>query len=120
MKKLLSSIDTRIKYITNNSDNTFIQKECKVINIKLDDIRNKVIKTYSLLDEVCNRIISLDIDNMKRVPGQTNMVYKKMDELAGFILQIKDKYFETEDDSTVTESTNDTDIEDDENTGSPE
>lgn len=119
MKKLLNSIDTRIKYITNNSDNTFIQKECKVINIKLDDIRNKVIKTYSLLDEVCDRIISLDIGNMKRVPGQTNMVYKKMDELAGFILQIKDKYFEDEDDST-TESTNDTDNEDDENTGSPE
>lgn len=102
MEKLLNSINTRINYILNNSDNDYIAKECNVINIKLDDIRNKVIKTQELLNEVCNKIINNDIDKLKRVPGQTDMVYKKMNELANFIEQIKELYFETE---TVEEET---------------
>lgn len=94
MEKLLASINTRLKYITNNSDNSFIHKRCDIINIKLDEIRERKYETYDTVAALCDRIINFDIDLMKRTPDQTNMVYKKMDELAGFVEQIKSKYFE--------------------------
>ena len=95
MDKILASIATRLKYITNNAESKFIAKQVSIIDLKLNDIRNRVIKTQELLDSVCDKIINQDINLMKRVPGETNMVYKKMDELAGFIDEIKDAYFNT-------------------------
>ncbi len=94
MDKLLSSIATRLTYITSNTENAYIIKVCDIIDIKLDAFRNKEYTTHELVDSVCNKIINYDIHNMKGVSGQTNMVYKKMDELANFIEQIKTTYFE--------------------------
>ena len=61
----------------------------------MEDIKAKNIKTKEVLDNYCDNIINRDIDLMKRViTDETNMVYKKMDELAGFIADIKTSYFE--------------------------
>ena len=95
MDKLLNSINTRLNYLTSNSTNTFILKQCDVIRTKMEDIKAKNIKTKEVLDKYCDNIINRDIDLMKRViTDETNMVYKKMDELAGFIADIKPVYFE--------------------------
>ena len=95
MDKLLNSINTRLNYLTSNSTNTFILKQCDVIRTKMEDIKAKNIKTKEVLDNYCDNIINRDIDLMKRViTDETNMVYKKMDELAGFIADIKTVYFE--------------------------
>ena len=95
MEKLLNSINTRLNYITNNSTNAFILKQCDVIRTKMEDIKNTNIKTKEVLDPYCDNIIYRDIDLMRRViTDETNMVYKKMDELAGFIADIKTTYFE--------------------------
>ena len=95
MDKLLNSINTRVNYLTSNSTNTFILKQCSVIRTKMKDIKAKNIKTKEVLDNYCDNIINRDIDLMKRViTDETNMVYKKMDELAGFIADIKTVYFE--------------------------
>ena len=95
MDKLLNSINTRLNYLTSNSTNTFILKQCGVIRTKMEDIKAKNIKTKEVLDSYCDNIINRDIDLMKRViTDETNMVYKKMDELAGFIADIKTVYFE--------------------------
>lgn len=93
MEKILASIATRLKYIKNNAAAAYVIKEADIIDIKLDDIRNRVIKTQELLDNVCDKIINQDISNMKGVQGETSMVYKKMDELAGFVEEIKGAYF---------------------------
>ena len=93
LEKILASIATRLKYIKNNAAAKYVVKEANIIDIKLDDIRNRVIKTQQLLDMVCDKIINQDISNMKGVQGETAMVYKKMDELAGFVEEIKSAYF---------------------------
>ena len=41
---------------------------------------------------------------MKGVNGQTNMVYKKMQELSDFVEQIKTIYFATGEDTSVEET----------------
>lgn len=108
MEKLLSSIKTRLTYITTNSDNAFILKRCETVNIELDSIRNKQFSTMEAVKQVTDRIINVDVSIMKRVAGQTNMVYKKMDELANFVSQIPDLYFLNNDvleEETVVEET---------------
>lgn len=94
MEKLLSSINTRLSYIRNNSSNAYILKQCDIIDEKLESIRIKFYNTDTVVNEVCDKIINYDISNMKGVSGETNMVYKKMDELANFIADIKVAYFE--------------------------
>ena len=94
MEKLLASIATRLKYIRNNSKNNFILKSCDIIDMKLDEIRAKKYTSISIVTDICDKIVNYDISRMKRVAGETDMVYKKMDELAGFIAEIKEKYFE--------------------------
>lgn len=108
MEKLLSSIKTRLTYITTNSDNAFILKRCETVNMELDSIRNKQFSTMEGVKQVTDRIINVDVSIMKRVAGQTNMVYKKMDELANFVSQIPDLYFLNNDvleEETVVEET---------------
>lgn len=108
MEKLLSSIKTRLTYITTNSDNAFILKRCETVNMELDSIRNKQFSTMEAVKQVTDRIINVDVSIMKRVAGQTNMVYKKMDELANFVSQIPDLYFLNNDvleEETVVEET---------------
>lgn len=94
MDKILNSINTRLTYIRSNSSNTYILKQCDIIDEKLDEIRNKKYETSEMVNQVCDNIINRDISLMKRVAGETNMVYKKMDELAGFIDELKTLYFE--------------------------
>lgn len=94
MDKLMNSINTRIKYILNNSDNEFIKHRCEIINIKLDELKERKYKDNDTVYFICNNIINVDIAKMKGVSGQTNMVYKKMDELAGFIEDLKTVYFD--------------------------
>lgn len=108
MEKLLSSIKTRLTYITTNSDNAFILKRCETVNMELDSIRNKQFSTMEAVKQVTDRIINVDVSIMKRVAGQTNMVYKKMGELANFVSQIPDLYFLNNDvleEETVVEET---------------
>ena len=93
LDKLLSSIATRIKYIANNAQSSFVVKEAGIVDKKLDDVRNRVIKTPELLNQVCDKIISVDIYNMRHVLGETNMVYKKVDELEAYIVDLKAAYF---------------------------
>lgn len=92
MDKLLNSITTRINYIYNNTGNKYIDRMIEVIKEKLNPIKNKEVKTQDLLDDICNRIIN-DVKLLKRVNGETAMVYKKMDELIEFIEQVKVEYF---------------------------
>ena len=94
MIKLLNSINTRIKYIINNSHTKFIHHRCDIINIKLDELKDRKFKDQETVNAICNSIINNDISMMKGVLGETNMVYKKMDELAEFVEQIKTAYFE--------------------------
>lgn len=94
MDKLMNSINTRIKYILNNSDNEFIKHRCEIINTKLDELKERKYKDKDTVYFICNNIINADIAKMKGVSGQTNMVYKKMDELAGFIEDLKTVYFD--------------------------
>ena len=108
MEKLLSSIKTRLTYITTNSDNAFILKRCETVNMELDSIRNKQFSTMEAVKQVTDRIMNVDVSIMKRVAGQTNLVYKKMDELANFVSQIPDLYFLNNDvleEETVVEET---------------
>lgn len=92
MEKLLNSISTRLKYIFSNTNNKYIDHQLEIIEEKLTPIKEHTIKTQELLDDECDRILKV-IDLMKRVNGETNMVYKKMDELAGYIAEIKTEYF---------------------------
>jgi hypothetical protein len=94
MDKLMNSINTRIKYILNNSDNEFIKHRCEIINTKLDELKERKYKDKETVYFICNNIINVDIAKMKGVSEQTNMVYKKMDELAGFIEDLKTVYFD--------------------------
>lgn len=96
MTKLMNSINTRIKYILNNSDNAYLENQCRIINLKLDELKERKYEDEMTVKFICNNIISGNINKMKRVSGQTNMVYKKMDELAEFIEQLKTVYFEGE------------------------
>ena len=97
LEKLLSKINTRLTYITNNTENAFILKEVKIITTKMEYFAAKTYKEVKTVEDACNKIISYDIGNMKGVAGQTTMVYKKMDELAEFVEQLKTVYFEAED-----------------------
>ena len=94
MDKLLASINTRLNYIENHTENAYILNVCRVIRAKMAEIKAKVYKTPETVNDLCNRIIDVDINKMQRVPGEAKMVYTKMSELAGFVEQIKDKYFE--------------------------
>lgn len=93
MDKILASIATRIKYIRNNTTTPFILDSLKVIEIKLDEFKDKKYTSVAVVENICDHIVSYDISRMKRVMGETNMVYKKMDELAGFVQEIKTAYF---------------------------
>lgn len=95
MEKLLASIDTRLNYITNNSKNAFILKRVQIISRKMDDVKNMV---YGMneIKPACDKIIDYDISMMQRVAGETNMVYKKMQELADFVAQIPNLYEKNE------------------------
>ena len=95
MDKILNSINTRIKYILNNSDNDFIRHRCDIINTKIDELRDKRHYDKDTVEFICNNIINVDCRYLKGVPGQTNMVYKKVDELAGFVNDLKVAYFDT-------------------------
>lgn len=92
MDKIISSAITRLNYITNNTENSYILKQCKIISIKIDDIKAKKYIDMENLNYACNSIID-DINNMKGVSEQTNMLYKKMNELEGYINQIREVYF---------------------------
>ena len=95
MDKLLSSIETRLKYICSNTENSFLISQCNIIRGKLDEIKDRKYNTLELIQSICNNIINNDIDKMRRViSDETNMVYKKMDELNNFISQIPELYFE--------------------------
>lgn len=94
MDKLLNSIETRIKYIIKNSENAFVEKTCNIIRVKLEGIKARQYTTEGVVNSICDNIINNDIDKMKRVLGLTNMTYKKMDELSGFINDIRSAYFE--------------------------
>lgn len=94
MDKLLSSIATRIKYIRSNSDNAFINSALDIVEIKIEELKERKYSSVAVVEDICNHIISYDIRRMKGVPGETNMVYKKMDELAGFVEELKVAYFE--------------------------
>lgn len=92
MDKIISSAITRLNYITNNTENAYILKQCKIISIKIDDIKAKKYIDMENLNYACDSIIN-DINNMKGVSDQTNMLYKKMNELEGYINQIREVYF---------------------------
>ena len=94
MDKLLSSIATRIKYIRSNSDNAFINSALDIVEIKIEELKERKYSSVAEVEDICNHIISYDIRRMKGGPGETNMVYKKMDELAGFVEELKVAYFE--------------------------
>ena len=93
MDKLLSSIATRIKYIRSNSENAFILKSCDVIEVKMQEFKDRKYASVAVVENICDHIVTYDIGRMKGVSGETNMVYKKMDELAEFVASIKDAYF---------------------------
>lgn len=96
MESLLNSINTRLNYIINHTDNNFIIKTCNVISEKLKPIKQREIKTEKLLNNVCNEIINRDIARMKSVINidkETKTVVRKMDELTSMIEQIKASYF---------------------------
>lgn len=93
MIKLLSSINTRLDYISNNSKNAYILKQVEIVRMKMKEFADWKYSTPEVVDKICDKIVSYDISNMKRVSGETNMVYKKMDELAGFVQDIKVTYF---------------------------
>ena len=94
MDKLLASIATRIKYIRNNTDNAYLNKALDIIELKLQEIKDRKYNTQEVIDNICDTIINFDIARMKGVSGQTDMVYRKMNELANFIDQIKVVYFD--------------------------
>ena len=89
MDKIFNSINTRIKYIKTNSSNEFIIKVCDMIWKKLQQIKNGTLKNKSDIIYLCDNIIDKDINKMKRVLGETDMVYKKMNELESFIVDLK-------------------------------
>ena len=93
MLELLSNIDNVLDYIKSNSTNAYILKEVNIINIKLDDIRNKVVDSEDLLNFICDKIVGYDISTMKRVTGQKKDIYNKYIVLEGYIKDIKLNYF---------------------------
>lgn len=93
LEKVLNSINTRLTYIESNSQNAYILKTCGIIRIKVEDIKNRKYTTQKVLNNVCDQIVRSDIGKMKRVAGETKMVYNKMNELAGFIEEVKSVYF---------------------------
>jgi len=94
MEKLLKSLNTRISYIRNNSTNKFILTTLDIIDISVNDIKERIFDTEDSLNQCIDHIINYHISRMKRVPGENNMVYKKMDEMAGFLNDIRTTYFE--------------------------
>ena len=94
MDKLLASINTRLTYIETRSENDYILNICRIIREKIQEIKDRKYSSQSTINDVCDRIINSDINKMHRVPGEYKLVYTKMSELAGFVEQIKDKYFE--------------------------
>ena len=94
MEKLLRSLNTRISYIRNNSTNKFILTTLDIIDISVNDIKERIFDTEKSLNQCIDHIINYHISRMKRVPGENNMVYKKMDEMTGFLNDIRTAYFE--------------------------
>ncbi len=100
MDKLLNSINTRLNYIESHTENAYILNLCRIIREKIKEIKDRIYSSQSTINDICDRIVNVDINKMQRVGGQTDMVYRKMSELANFVLEIKEKYFEdTEDES---------------------
>lgn len=94
MEKLLSKIETRLKYLENNSENAFMKKYVNILREKMKYMAERTYTTQEVVDSACDSMINKDLTMMRGVPGQTNMVYKKIDELQGFIEEIKTTYFE--------------------------
>ena len=94
MDKLLNSINTRLTYIENHTENAYILNICRIIREKIKEIKDRIYSSQNTINDICDRIVNVDINKMQRVGGQTDMVYKKMSELANFVLQIKDNYFD--------------------------
>ena len=94
MEKLLADIKIILDYLINNTDNPFIISTSKMIDEKLNQIRNRDFHTQESVDYFCNYIIDKDIDKMKRViTSETKIEYSKMDELTQLIYKIKEQYF---------------------------
>lgn len=92
MDKILNSIETRIKYIESNTENAFLLSMCNVIRLSIQEIKERKFTTQETVDQACD-IAKNNISKMRRTPDQTNMVYRKMDELDNFIEKIKSEYF---------------------------
>lgn len=96
MDSILNSINTRLTYIREHSENAFILKSCDIIDEKLNPIRNKSIKTEQLLHTVIDEIIKRDIANMRSVTTinlETKTTIRKIDELESFIVDLEAAYF---------------------------
>ena len=95
--------DTPLAVLMKNEFNLFQffkQRFAQVTNPPIDSIREEVVmSTYIYIGKEGNLLnpteenAKIDIGRMKGVSGETNMVYKKMDELAEFVASIKDTYF---------------------------
>ena len=95
LDKLLNSIETRLTYLEEHTSNPFIQKQCANIRIKMQEFRDRKYHTEKVVNDICDNIINVDISKMRRViTDETAMEYKKMDELASFVDQIRTVYFE--------------------------
>ena len=94
MDEILTCVESDLEFIESNSDNAYILKSCNIIRIKLEDIKNKKYKTQEVVYGICDKIVDYDIHNMRSVPGLSDELYSKIDELAIHAEQIKVAYFE--------------------------
>ena len=92
MEELMTNITEVLDYIQTGTTNSFIIKECNIIDIKLSDIRDKRYNMVATVQSVCDSIINKDISNMKGVLNQPEEMYAKYDELESLVAQIPSVY----------------------------
>lgn len=87
LEKLLSKIDTRIKYINSNTENPYIAAKLNIVRQKLSEIKSHKYTTIDMVNKVCDNIKEQDIDRIRGLDN-TKMVNKKIQELTDYISEI--------------------------------
>ena len=94
MDEIIKCVESDIEFIKNNTDNAYIIKSCCILNIKLEDIKERKYKTVEVVYKFCDKMVNYDIHNMRSVPELSDELYAKIDELSIHAEQIKTAYFE--------------------------
>lgn len=92
MEELVKQAVDKIEAIDSATSNTYINKMCGIISIKLEDINSRRYSLQETVADICDNIVQNDIVNMKGVLGLEESIYVELAELMSIIAEIPQKY----------------------------